>query len=290
MRVSLFFAASAVAAATACGTGPTFPGTDAGSPLDIDAGPGTADGGDIYPHPAGWATVGGGSFHGDTAKRGLTVCTRCHGDDLTGDTAPVSCNECHESWRTNCTFCHGGKDNRSGAPPDDVTGRTDTAEVTVGAHTSHFGVPHKLSKPLACGACHPMHADALEPGHGVSGPAKVTVAGWDRSTASCSSVYCHGNFKGGNRANAPVWTKVDQGQAQCGTCHTIPPADGPSRPGKTHHSWKDCSECHGAGYSTSRVNQSTHMNNSVDIVVGLGWNSVNRSCTTSCHTKPQTWQ
>jgi predicted CxxxxCH...CXXCH cytochrome family protein len=46
----------------------------------------------------------------------------------------------------------------------------------------------------------------------------------DPDTKSCSAVYCHGAFPGGNAGNAPVWTSAGQGQGECGTCHGLPPA------------------------------------------------------------------
>lgn len=65
---------------------------------------------------------------------------------------------------------------------------------------------------------------------------KVTPQ-WDRSQATCSQSWCHGNFSfakassNNNWAYAEdtirgndttvVWTATDQ--AACGTCHTLPP-------------------------------------------------------------------
>lgn len=278
MQLKALLAAAMAAAASACGTIGTEPLADAGTPSNADAGA------SLYPHPTGWTTAGSASFHGATAVKGLGGCTPCHGTDLTGGTARVSCEQCHGGWKTNCTFCHGGTDNSSGAPPRDVAGRTDTAEVTVGAHRSHVSAPHKLSKQLGCGECHPLPvpADALASGHVRPGPAPVTAAGWNRSAATCS-VYCHGSFPGGNETNAPTWTQVGQGQALCGACHGVPPADGPSRPGKSHHSWEACSACHGSGYSTSQVNAATHVNKSVEVIANVGWNASAKTCAAPCH-------
>jgi predicted CxxxxCH...CXXCH cytochrome family protein len=66
-------------------------------------------------------------------------------------------------------------------------------------------------------------------------------AAYDPSTAKCSNVYCHGNFEF-FRDSAEVtnqfaytadkmtginktvdWTKVDQNEAECGSCHGLPP-------------------------------------------------------------------
>jgi predicted CxxxxCH...CXXCH cytochrome family protein len=47
---------------------------------------------------------------------------------------------------------------------------------------------------------------------------------YDSVSYTCSATYCHGGFPGGNASSAPVWTKVGQGQAACGTCHGDPSA------------------------------------------------------------------
>ena len=82
---------------------------------------------------------------------------------LNGGVVGRSCNLCHNGWKTNCTFCHGGTDNPSGAPPRDTHGATLTSAVTVGAHTSHLA--STLSSPVACSECHVVPADALSLGH-----------------------------------------------------------------------------------------------------------------------------
>jgi predicted CxxxxCH...CXXCH cytochrome family protein len=74
-------------------------------------------------------------------------------------------------------------------------------------------------------------ANALAPGHVDGTTATVTFADlavngvtpaptWNRTSATCSNTYCHG----AEMADAtPVWTRVGQGEAACGTCHGIPP-------------------------------------------------------------------
>ena len=42
----------------------------------------------------------------------MAVCLTCHEDDRNNQ-----CNQCHTGWATRCTFCHGGRDNATGAPP-----------------------------------------------------------------------------------------------------------------------------------------------------------------------------
>lgn len=156
-----------------------------------------------------------------------------------------------EGKATGCADCHGGGDNLTGAPPRDLGGRTATTAPGVGAHTAHVAPPPD-GFGLACVACHP------DPRSGSSthrngrvdlafGPLANRQApdaappSFDTAAATCSNVYCHGSFQGGNGSNLPTWTRVGQGQAACGTCHGLPP-------GAPHPSigsdLKICNGCH----------------------------------------------
>ncbi|HEY3446775.1 MAG TPA: CxxxxCH/CxxCH domain-containing protein [Myxococcales bacterium] len=195
------------------------------------------------PHPAGWVNA-----HGAEAMKNFASCKPCHGSDLSGGSSGVGCNKCHDGWQTNCTFCHGGKDSQTGAPPVDTHGKSATTEVTVGAHSSHLA-DSEIRKALACNDCHVVPTDALSAGH-VDGPTATLAFGtlakmlgenpsWDRTAAKCSSVYCHGASLAawGGTNKMPQWTKVDGTQAACGTCHGAPPP-------APHPQNASCNECH----------------------------------------------
>ncbi len=183
------------------------------------------------------------------------------------------------SAEARCTRCHGGLENQTGAPPNDLRGTSDPSAMPVGAHTAHVQAG-ALAGAFACTACHPdprsgsTHLDgkvelALD-GFAHDGlPGNGATPDFDKIAGTCSSVYCHGAFRNGNGGNAPVWNRVGQGQAACGSCHGAPPP--PPHPGAT-----DCGRCH-EGYTATSVNPVTHVNGKLD-VVGL-------SCT-SCHGDP----
>jgi predicted CxxxxCH...CXXCH cytochrome family protein len=182
-------------------------------------------------HPAGYAA---GSAHGPDAEADVAGCQGCHGQDLGGGAAAPSCNQCHDGFKTSCTFCHGGTDNQTGAPPESVAGQTATTVRGVGAHTAHLGASSNLAKPVACSECHAVPTDALSAGHmdgsaaltfGALAKAKGANPSFDTVTGACASVYCHGSqlASGGGTLTAPVWTKVDGTQDACGTCHVLPP-------------------------------------------------------------------
>lgn len=261
-------------------------------PLDVPGDPGSKDSVDKDPggkhHPAEWMNLASQDFHGRAANQGLGGCTSCHGGDLTGGAAGVSCETCHGGWKANCTFCHGGTDNDLGSPPESVSGGIATSEAAVGAHTSHLEAPSGISTVLDCSECHIVPVDALTPGHLDPSPAEVVGHGWDHGGATCTSSYCHGDFSGGN-ANHPKWTTVDGTQAACGSCHALPPKTGkhPSNYGKHSFFMKDCSKCHEGvanNGATSILDPTKHVNGAHDVKIQNGsWNSSTKSCNPACH-------
>ncbi|GEJ57086.1 CxxxxCH/CxxCH domain c-type cytochrome [Anaeromyxobacter diazotrophicus] len=183
-------------------------------------------------HDPSWVDPASASFHALSANRGLAACQTCHGQDLGGGFAGVSCAQCHgAAWKTTCTMCHGGTDNATGAPPKATWGQSGDA-VRTGAHGAHVGGSAR-AQAYDCVVCHVTPADALSAGH-VDGPlATVTFGGvattgslvptWDRSSATCASTYCHGATLQGGTNTKPTWTTLDGTQAKCGTCHGAPP-------------------------------------------------------------------
>src|SRR6266516_7673808 len=155
-----------------------------------------------------------------------------------------------------CTRCHGDAANGNAAPPVSVRGESDTAAIGVGAHQSHLK-DSTIRQALACADCHTVPTQVDDPGHIVGDHAILTFGDlsrkrnanpvFERSTATCSSVYCHGATLGdGGTNHAPQWTKVDGTQAACGTCHDLPPRNGrhpvlAAALGDT----RVCSQCHG---------------------------------------------
>jgi predicted CxxxxCH...CXXCH cytochrome family protein len=131
-----------------------------------------------------------------------------------------------------CNSCHGSAANA--APPVDTTGKSATTLVSVGAHQSHLAGAGGIASAVACGECHVVPATADAAGHlDLATGANVTFGtlaktggaapSWDRATARCSGGYCHGATLAGGAAKSPLWTKVDQSQEKCGSCHGNPP-------------------------------------------------------------------
>ena len=168
-------------------------------------------------------------------------CKTCHGEDLdevesSGGVVEFVCSTCHAEGIGACNTCHGvWASTYSGIsfPPKDIHNHSESTLVSVGAHESHMDSDLSV---VSCDQCHVIPEDYLDEGHlGLDNIAEITFGllathngevgpVWNRSDATCSDVYCHGNFTfgdvSGNNAT-PVWT--NPGSVVCGSCHGIPP-------------------------------------------------------------------
>lgn len=197
-------------------------------------------------HPTGWVNP---TQHGYAANRDFASCKTCHGADFAGGETGVSCNDCHASnghagWRNECTFCHGDASTGNAAPPVGTEGETATLTRAVGAHQQHLSSTSLGNAAIACTECHVVPADVTH----LDGTATLTWAAGGLASkqgatpsfdgATCTN-YCHGSTLVGGSLTTPLWTKVDGTQAQCGTCHALPPPfPHPSPEGAS------CAECH----------------------------------------------
>ena len=187
----------------------------------------------------------------------FSQCQQCHGADLTGGKAGVSCQECHAfevgaNGASSCTTCHGNGGTQSPAPPRSLTGATVTSDRGVGAHQTHLFGRFSISARIACSACHAVPSQIDDKGHidhlrpaivAFSGLALADGAQPVWNGASCSATYCHG---GGAKLSTDTSAKVQQPvwtadlQVFCGSCHGAPPANAVHKGIK----YPDCSRCH----------------------------------------------
>jgi len=186
-----------------------------GSCHDTEHGGATWDG---QWHGDGWDDP---EQHGDAAKQQDQVCVDCHGSDLTGGDSGKSCDECHEpGWRTDCTRCHGGIDNSTGAPPVDIDDRA--SGIGYPEHSEHVSLGNHSA--WDCDQCHDKPRDVTDAGHvflGDSTPGEAEVdmgaglspSGSYAGSGSCNNLYCHGD---GDRSlgDARSGDSYD-----CGDCH-----------------------------------------------------------------------
>ncbi|NOY26747.1 MAG: hypothetical protein GXP62_12815 [Oligoflexia bacterium] len=242
-------------------------------------------------------------MHGLEAKLAVQNCTDCHGADLSGSGDATSCDACHqEDWRTTCTYCHGGMDNQTGAPPQDID--DGTTDLAFGSHTAHVEASSNHSA-FACSDCHQVPTDVLSDGHlwdGTAGQAEVDMSAglsssgtWTSGSMSCANLYCHGDGQGDNGS------VTASESMSCGSCHgsssNLSSWSTMSGEHSRHLSGGlSCSDCHGDVVSDSSTvaDASLHVDGSVEWAPGESTLVVGSdgSCTGFCHWQGhwfQTW-
>jgi predicted CxxxxCH...CXXCH cytochrome family protein len=241
-------------------------------------------------HPAGWVSP---TAHGSAAMLNTMNCTTCHGAELEGGSSGQSCDTCHsDGWRSNCTFCHGGTDNDTGAPPKSVDGATAAADGAFPAHASH--VTGDSHAPITCAACHSTPTEATSPGHmfdDTPGAAEVDLSGGlspagTFANLTCSSLYCHGNGQGDNGS-----VPLNKSSIGCASCHPGPESSsialGKMTGRHAKHLIEDvgCYECHGEVFNDQygSVDGSLHVNGEPNVKMPDGITYNGSGCTGTCH-------
>jgi len=242
-----------------------------------------------FPHPDQFldGTVHG-AFIKDSLNWNLVPCQTCHGVEFDGGrvTVGLNCRACHTqaAGPEACNTCHGDFYNPAQiAPPRDLSGNFNTTAVGVGAHQNHVKTT-TVTNPYTCAACHPDITTFAQPGHIDNTPgaqmqfsALATHNGtlnvtWDVGTATCSNVYCHGNFEfvSGDSTitgyHDPVsWTNVSSGTIGCDFCHGLPPR-GHFGQG-VYTSPSSCSQCHSSvvGSNGQIIDKAKHINGKADL-------------------------
>lgn len=283
-RLGCGFLAALLAAAAACG-----------GPIVKDIAPsGTSPDGARH-HAAGFASA---DAHALPAKLLTEDCRGCHGTQLEG-ALEVACDSCHVAgWKADCTYCHGGTDNATGAPPRDLHGSATQDDLVFKSHTRHAETT--VATPFGCQQCHgPMPSDALTPGHWFDptpGRAEVKFAdglsaagAYDEATGTCSNLYCHGNGQGNNG------TAASAGPMDCGGCHafqdsgtaTIGTMSGEHQRHIVNEN-SACFECHGMTVdATDAIADATlHVNGTVEHLfpgTDVTYDPVAGTCNGTCH-------
>jgi predicted CxxxxCH...CXXCH cytochrome family protein len=222
-------------------------------------------------HRAGILDPTSSDFHGQLIrdqKYDFPLCQKCHGDDFSGGTSKVSCLTCHTQGPTACATCH-----------RDLP--------TKASHPFHLG-GGPTRRGFACSTCHVVPKAYTDVGHifladgtldpppvevtfdataALTPPGNVRVAppSYDPATQACSNVYCHGATLADAAATLtnPVWNAPGTGQANCGTCHGVPPDHGnTSAPAST----MACVACHPSVVDKDRniVGFDKHVNGRID--------------------------
>ncbi len=243
---------------------------------------------EISAHPVGWVNVNSGEFHGLFIRDidwDLRNCQECHGVDYAGGIANSSCLPCHPKTPEDCIVCHGGVDNLTGAPPEDLEGNVVPTAHGVGAHTAHLE-GDEFAAGFECHTCHAVPDSFYAPGHiGADSQAEVMFENlaladgaqpiWNSDAETCANSYCHGNWAlakeqsdfdnfytgdemTGNNAS-PVWT--DPESVDCESCHNLPPT------GHIPFELNVCTNCHSAVVDADGniVDKTKHVNGQINV-------------------------
>lgn len=215
------------------------------------------------------------NFHGNFIRTNgwdILDCKKCHGENYSGGIASPTCTNCHThpNGPESCNTCHGDfNEPNLISPPQDTKNNFGTDSPGVGAHKVHL-YDNDIAAIIECSTCHIVPEKYSSEGHiGQTGRADVIFnntaiiniasnAEYDFENINCSNTYCHGNFEY-LKADAPenhkfayaegfdrisgnnksiIWNKVDGTQAECGSCHGIPPL------GHIESTLTGCGTCH----------------------------------------------
>jgi predicted CxxxxCH...CXXCH cytochrome family protein len=221
-----------------------------------------------------------GSCHGNPpANHAQSECAMCHPGSGSGTPRHIDGKIDVGDGSGPCSGCHG--DARSPAPPRGLHGETATSTLAVGAHRAHL-VAGTVRGPIACGECHVVPSSVGDAGHidrplpaalefGPLATADGAAPTWNRSTATCANVYCHG---GGSHLLAEpsagklvmqTWTASADATIYCGACHGLPPVDLSHAPTLQ---LTDCATCHPGTvgpFGNILVGNGKHINGVVDL-------------------------
>lgn len=210
------------------------------------------------------------NFHGKIISSNnwdMKPCQQCHAANYSGGTVEASCYDCHTQpgGPEACNTCHGEfADPLRSAPPRALEGSIFTTSPGVGAHTAHL-YENSIGKEILCATCHTVPSTFGSESHlGSDNKAEINFGelavysgvnpNYSFSNNTCSDTYCHGNFTFfkdsssysfiytaatmvGNNFSAK-WNKVDGSQAECGSCHGLPPT------GHRASTLNECVNCH----------------------------------------------
>ena len=244
-------------------------------------------------HPEGYDDP---TAHGEDAKQQAEACVDCHGESLEGQGQALSCDTCHPAgWRTDCTFCHGGTDNQTGAPPVDISGLDEGDDSRFAPHSAHVQ-DTELHAAFDCTECHLKPEGPLTAGHLfvedlTPGKAEVDFSGGLSSAGSwnggglCSNLYCHGDGQERLGEKGHVGSLDTCGQS----CHRSADFEGLPELGGRHTLHIEdrigCADCHESVIDQDNViiDVSLHVNGVLDVQLehDLGWDG--STCSGQCH-------
>lgn len=186
-----------------------------------------------------------------------------------------------------CTACHGSVD--SAAPPRDLAGNTAATSPRVGAHRAHLAASTSYHA-VTCSSCHVVPQTVSAPGH-LDGDNLAEVVFdtlnpqgvYTRANGTCSTMYCHGNGRGGNG----TISFVSAGPLACNACHSTTGTGMSGRHAKHLNEGVRCNGCHRdvVDQNMTIIKADLHVNGVHEVKMAAGtWNPATRTCdNTGCH-------
>lgn len=217
---------------------------------------------------------------GAHAKHASQSCGSCHGTGYTSTTVVAATHQDKNvtmgsgaGWNATAkscaNSCHGSRSWGGGS--SSACNSCHAMPPSSGRHALH------RSEHVSCAACHGSgySTTTVNATTHRNGSVNLTPAvRWNATSRSCANA-CHEPERWGGSAPVPGPT------TGCTSCHNIPPASGQHA---RHQSKRiGCGSCHGAGYSSSTVNQATHRNGKVNLSFRVGFSTRRRTCSNACH-------
>jgi predicted CxxxxCH...CXXCH cytochrome family protein len=198
----------------------------------------------------------------------------------------VACDSCHAAgWETDCTYCHGGELDATGAPPQDIDDNADPLTISFPEHAEHVGGPDHPA--YDCVQCHVKPTDALSAGHlfddltpavaEVDLSAGISSGGQFDGTSTCTNLWCHGDGAGDNGR-----VRKGDGPLDCNSCH---PQSGLNDEHAEHlGEGVDCAECHpDVSAQLDIVDPTLHVDGAVQIELPATMDYDGQRCDGVCH-------
>jgi predicted CxxxxCH...CXXCH cytochrome family protein len=187
-----------------------------------------------------------------------------------------------------CTSCHGSAVNA--APPKDLAGNMTATTPTVGAHQAHLQTS-TWHHAVVCTSCHVVPQTVNAPGH-IDGDNVAEVkfdtlnpqGAYTKGTSTCSTMYCHGNGRGGNG----TISFVKPGPLACNACHSTTGVGMSGQHAKhIREEGMTCNGCHRdvVAQNLTILKADLHINGVHEVKMANGtWDATTRRCSnTGCH-------
>ena len=179
-----------------------------------------------------------------------------------------------------------GTDYQHAWPPQSLSHLWDETQRGVGVHNHHLSpdTAERFSAKVQCFECHaPVNSfnDSSHIDPTMNGKAKITFGAlarhslggvvpnptYDPAANTCSQVYCHGYFIGGNLNFQPVFNNPES--VVCGSCHGNPTTGNPNPSSYPHTPYFDnmCYLCHNKVIDSTMtiIHPERHINGQVDL-------------------------